>query len=68
MSIAIATMGKFLPQWPQDIGGGASYVPQAPAPPRFPMVFVVDVEDQELEYPFVQVVDIENGVNNNDDI
>jgi hypothetical protein len=62
-SIAIATLGKFIPAWPESVGGGASYVPEAPAPPRFPVVFVIDVEDQELEYPFVQVVDIENGLN-----
>ncbi len=60
MSIAIATMGKFIPSWPESVGGGGSYVA---APPRYPMVFVTDVEDQELEYPFVQVVDIENGLN-----
>jgi len=63
MSIAIATLGKFIPAWPQSVGGGASYVPDVAAPPRFPVVYVTDVEDQELEYPFVQVVDIENGLN-----
>jgi len=62
-SIAIATKGFFIPSWPESVGGGGgSYVPDAPVP-RFPMVFVIDVEDQELEYPFVQVVDIENGLN-----
>jgi len=60
-SIAIATKGYFIPFTTAAVGGGASYVPEAPAPPRFPIVYVMDVEDQELEYPFIQVVDIENG-------
>ncbi len=65
MSIAIATKGYFIPAVgggvaPTPIGGGTGF---GPAPPRFPVVFVIDVEDQELEYPFVQVVDIENGLN-----
>jgi hypothetical protein len=63
MSISIATLGKFIPAWPRSVGGGASYVPEIAVPPRFPVVYVTDVEDQELEYPFVQVVDIENGLN-----
>ena len=63
MSISIATLGKFIPAWPESVGGGTGFVPAAAAPPVFPMIFVIDVEDQELEYPFVQVVDIENGLN-----
>jgi hypothetical protein len=63
MSIAIATLGKFIPAWPQSVGGGGGYVPQVPAPPRYPVVSVIEVEDKELDYPFVQVVDIENGLN-----
>ena len=70
MSVAIATLGKFTPATGgttviQATGGGTGFGPSMPPP--LPIVYVIDVDDKEFEFPFVQITDIENGVNNNDD-
>jgi len=69
MSIAIATLGKFIPATGGGTtiiqsGGGTGFVPQTPPP--LPIVYILDIDDKELGYPLIQITDIENGVNNND--
>ena len=72
MSIAIATMGKFIPA----VGGGVAPTPAAPfsggggfmpQQPQLPIIQVTFMEEDE-DYPIVTITDIENGINgeNND--
>ena len=64
MTIAIATMGKFLPvlglRETRTRGGIDTGIV---LPPPQPMVFITDIEEKEFDYPFVQVYDIRNGKN-----
>lgn len=66
MSVAIATKGYF---WPATGGGAPTSAPFSGGgvalPPPQPMVFITDIEEKELDYPFVHVYDIENGINGN---
>jgi hypothetical protein len=68
MSISIATKGYFTPATGgttviQTTGGGTGF---GPSIPPLPIVYIIDVDDKEFEFPFVQITDVENGVNNNE--
>lgn len=67
MSISIATRGYFTPSVGTGViratGGGTGFVPQVPP---LPIVYIIDVDDREFEFPLVQITDISNGVDNNE--
>jgi len=64
MSIAIATKGYFIPATGKGTtiiertgmaGGGMAM------PPKYPIVYITDIEERESNYPYVQLYDIKNG-------
>jgi hypothetical protein len=66
MSVAIATMGKFIPSVGTGTGAPAAAPFSgggfAPPQPRYPIIRVTFLEEDE-EYPFAVVTDITNGIN-----
>ena len=71
MSVAIATKGFFIPAVGgaaappvAPLTGGGGFMPQQPALPIIQVTFMEEDED----YPFITITDIENGLNgeNND--